>query len=497
MNHLLGIDIGTSSLKAVLYNRNLVPVAQARHEYSTTYPAPDQAEQDPMDWLAALKAAVRSLLDQAAVPATSIAAVGVAGMSSLALPVAADGTPLRRAMIWLDRRSSAESAWIEREHGDRQVAINGNRSDPSNFAPKVMWIRDHEPEVYAAADAFLHTNAFIVRQLTGVSCLDASQSGLSQICRLDDGEYAPELVEAYGIDPRKLPRVAECADVVGRVTAAGAALSGLAEGTPVVAGAMDNVAATMGCRLSQPGDAYVSAGTVTNVGVLLDRPVYDGRGLIYQAGRPGRWLVNGGVDFGGAGLLWFRDILEERDFSGLGALAAETRCGETGLFFLPYMVGQRAPFWNGDTRGVVLGLTPATERRHLVRMFMEGTAFGARHAFDTLNGSRPRRAMLTGGITQNPVWRKLFAEVTGMTLTVPPEIETTTLGAAILAGIGAGVFTDPEDAFARLPVPGAFTPDPAAVAYYDEMFGIFLEAYAGLSGVFTRLSRLRPPAEVA
>lgn len=497
MDHLLGIDIGTSSLKAVLYDRDLRPVSQSKREYPTAYPGPGKAEQNPMDWMSALAASVEELLGAVGVPATSIAAVGIAGMSSLALPVSSEGVPLRSAMIWLDRRAVKENTRVEREFGDRKIAIDGNRGDPSNFAPKVMWIRDNEPEIHAAAHVFLHTNGFVVRQLTGVDSVDISESGLSQICSLESGEYSEELILAHGIDPRKLPPIAACSDVVGRVTGEGAAASGLAEGTPVVAGAMDNVAATIGCRLSKPGDAYVSAGTVTNVGVLLDHPVFEGRGLIYQAGTPGLWLLNGGVDYGGAGLLWFRDVLGEHDLTELGRLVESTRRGESGLFFLPHMVGQRAPFWNDDTRGVVVGLTPSTERRHLVRMFMEGTAFGARHAFDVLSGDRPARAALTGGVTRNSAWRSLFGEVTGMRLDVPPEVETTTLGAAILAGIGVGLFSDRDDALSRLPPPETVIPDPAAVAYYEELYEVFLEAHAGMSGALARLSRLRSSTEVS
>jgi len=495
MDHLLGVDIGTSSLKAVLYDRDLLPVAAARCEYSTAYPGPGRAEQNPEDWTRALRVATDELTARAGISATSIAAVGIDGMSSLALPVDRKGNALRPAMIWLDRRATREARLDERAEAE-QVAINGNRSDPSNFAPKVMWIRDNEPEVYERASSFLHTNAFLVRRLTGVECVDSSEGGLSQICDLRTGEYSESLVAARGIDRRKLPPVVPCSNVVGRVNSDGGAWSGLAEGTPVVAGAMDNVAATLGCRLAIPGDAYVAAGTVTNVGVLLDEPVFDGRGLIYEAGTPGLWLVNGGVDFGGAGLSWFRDLLKNTDYAELGRLVDETRLGEAGLFFLPYMVGQRAPFWNGDTSGVIMGLTPAVERRHLARMFMEGTALGARHAFETLSGRRPRRAVLTGGVTNNATWRRLFAEVTGMTLSVPPETETATLGSAILAGIGVGMFSSRSDALGRLSPPETLTPDAAAVAYYDELFGIFSDTYAGLSNAFTRLSHLHADTEV-
>lgn len=495
MDYLLGIDIGTSSLKASLYDRDLVPVASARHEYATSYPGPGRAEQDPEDWLRALGAAMSELVGRSGVPASAIACIGVDGMSSLALPVDGDGRSLGPAMIWLDRRAAAEARLDDAAEAE-QIAINGNRSDASNFAPKMMWVRDHQPEIYARAAHFLHTNAFLVRRLTGVASVDRSEGGLSQICDLRTGDYSETLIEARGLDRRKLPPVVGCSEVVGRVTAEAAAWSGLAAGTPVVAGAMDNVAATLGCRLLMPGDAYIAAGTVTNVGMLVDAPVFDGRGLIYEAGTPDLWLVNGGVDFGGAGLSWFRDLLGDTDFGELCRLVDDTRAGEAALFFLPYMVGQRAPFWKGDMSGAIVGLTPAVRRSHLARMFMEGTAFGARHAFDTLAGGRPPRAVLTGGITNSTTWRRLFAEVTGMTLSVPPEAETATLGSAILAGMGVGLYGSRADAIGRLPPPEAFSPDPAAAAFYCDLYAVFQDAYAGLSDVLSRLAVLRYPSEV-
>jgi len=488
---LLGADVGTSSLKVALYDEALRPVAQARREYATRYPAPACAEQDPEDWLRAFCAATREVLGAPGIRSAEIAGVGIDGMSSLALPVDADGVPLRPAMIWLDRRAREQAEHGRERFETRQLAINGNRCDPSCFAPKAAWIRDNEPEVYRRAASFLHCNAYLVQRLTGAFTMDVSEAGLSLICDIRTGQYAEELVGAWGLDRSKLPEVARCSDVVGRITSAMAAETGLAAGTPVIAGAMDNVAATVGLGLRMDGDSYIAAGTATNVGILKDAPPRDGKGLVYHFGIDGRWLQNGGADCGGAGLLWFRNLLGNADLASLGELGAGTACGEHPLLFLPYMAGQRAPLWNDSTSGVILGITPGTERRHLARMFMESVALAARHVFEELCPARPSRAALTGGITNNPAWSQLFADVTGMRLSPCALPEVSTLGSAILAGLGVGAFRDAGDALARIPPGQECLPDRGRSEYYAALYQIFSGAYCNVAASLRALDDLR------
>ncbi len=490
---LLGADIGTSSLKVVLFDEDLRALAQSRQEYPTSYPGPGRAEQDPDDWVRAFSRACRQVLEAARARPADVAAAGIDGMSSLALPVDGRGAPLRPAMIWLDRRAVAEAEIGRSRHEPRLLAIAGNRSDPSCFAPKVAWIRDHEPAVYREAASFLHCNGYVVQRLTGAFTMDVSEAGLSLVCDIRNGRYSGELVEAWGLDSRKLPEIAACTDVVGRITPALARETGLAEGTPVIAGAMDNVAATVGLGLRHDGDGYIAAGTVTNVGILRDHPVLDGKGLVYHSGVQGHWLVNGGADYGGAGLLWFRNLLRDPDLPALGELGAKTVCGEHPMLFLPYMAGQRAPLWNDSTSGVVLGITPGTERRHLARMFMESVALAARHVFEELCPERPSRAALTGGITNNAAWSQLVADITGMRLSLCAHADVSPLGAAILAGLGVGVFQDIDEAFARLPPGRECVPDRTYADYYAALYRIFATTYCNVIDNLRSLDGLRRP----
>lgn len=496
LSYILTIDIGTSSLKAVLFDADLGVVAQSKQEYATSYPKIGWVEQTPSDWCEALRLAVADILSRTGLPADAIAGIGVDGMSSLMLPVTSDGTPLSPAMIWLDRRAETESRFITSHHGDLQLAVAGNRSDPSNFGPKAMWLRDHRREVYDAAAALLHCNAYLVHQLTGIFSMDRSEAGLSQLCDIRTGNYSDELIDACGLDRRKLPDIAGCSELVGRVTADAASRFGLAAGTPVIAGAMDNVAATTGLCLRNDGDAYVAAGTATNVGVLIDHPATDGHGLVYHAGVEGRWLINGSVDYGSAGLLWFRNLLGESDFDTLCDGAADIGPGDQTPIFLPYMTGQRAPLWNETLSGAIIGLTPAAERRHLARMFMESTALGARHVFQKLRSERPTSAALTGGITNNRLWTEIFSDATGMKLTLPHQTEVGNLGMAMLTGLGIGRFKSIDEAFSLIPRGETREPEVWRKAYYDDLFGLFGEAYESNLRVLARLNTFRKKYEV-
>ncbi|WP_165790750.1 xylulokinase [Pleomorphomonas carboxyditropha] len=496
MDFILTIDVGTSSLKAALFDAAMTIVAQSKQEYITNYPKIGWAEQNPDDWTRALIWAVHDILDRTRLPPDAIAGIGIDGMSSLMLPVDSQGKPLCPGLIWLDRRAQEQSDFINRQHGALHLSISGNRSDPSNFGPKAMWLRDCRRNVYDASAVLLHCSSYLVHQLTGVFVMNRSEAGLSQLCDIRTGAYSDELIEVSGLDRGKLPEIAGCSEVVGRVTPAAAVTFGLAAGTPVIAGAMDNVAATTGLGLRNDGDAYVAAGTATNVGVLVDAPPVDGHGLVYHSGIDGKWLVNGSVDYGSAGLLWFRNLLGERDFDKLCAAAAETGFASHPLIFLPYMTGQRAPLWNDALSGVMIGITPGTDRRHLARMFMESTALGARHAFRKLRTERPSAAALTGGITNNLLWTEIFADATGMRLIPSGQTEVGNLGLAILAGIGIGSFRSIDDAFALLPRGELREPNPARSKYYDDLFSIFDIAYESNLHALAQLNQIRENYEV-
>ena len=244
--YILSVDLGTTSTKTVLFDEKLKVVSSAKAEYPTQYPNPGWAEQDAEDWWKALVKTCGEVLKMSQIDPSDIVGVGVDSMSSMALPVDKEGTPLRRGLLWLDRRAQKESDWIRSTYGDLQIRINSNDSDPSNFAPKILWMKNNEPELYEATYKFLHCNGYLVNRLTGKMTMDISEAGMSQLCDIRTGQWSKELIDASGIDWSKLPEIFTCTDVVGSVKAQAALETGLPEGIPVIAGAMDNVSATLG-----------------------------------------------------------------------------------------------------------------------------------------------------------------------------------------------------------------------------------------------------------
>lgn len=490
--YILTIDVGTSSSKAALYDRELALVASEKREYATAYPGLGRAEHNPEDWWEAFRESCRALISRKAVDPREIAVIGIDAMSTTLVAVDAEGIPLRPAMIWLDRRGQAQCDRLKEKAGDKLVSLGGNRADPSFFAAKVMWMKDEEPELYAKAAQLLHGNGYMVHRLTGKFSMDVTQCGLSNLCDEAAGQWSDELIGLAGLDREKLPPIYGCSHVVGQVTPGAATETGLVPGIPVVAGTMDNPAAVLGLGVINAGETYISAGTATNVGTCLDGPMKRGDLLLYHHALEGRWLINGGVDFGGSGLRWFRDVLET-DYSQLDDLAGETEGSPVPLIFLPYMIGQRAPLWNDDTRGVFFGLSPEMGRKEFVRAIMESTVFGCRKIFEMIEAEMDHAieaVSLTGGCARNDQWVRLFADITGKTVTPTGLEDAAPLGTAIVAGLGVGLFDSPGQALSLRSQGESVKPDLTKRDYYKDMFALFNGLYDSLSGSYEQLGRI-------
>jgi len=491
--YILSVDLGTTSTKTVLFNEQLKVTASAKAEYPTEYPRHGWAEQDADSWWQALVSTTREILRTSGVDPRDIAGIGIDSMSSMALPLDSRGIPLRKGLLWLDRRAEKESAWIRDTYGEMQVRINSNDSDPSNFAPKILWMKNHEPEIYEKADVFLHCNGYLVFRLTGEYSMDVSEGGLSQLCDIRTGKWSDELIEAAGIDRSKLPEVFQCTDIVGAVTAEAAAATGLAAGTPVVAGAMDNVSACLGLGLHSHGQAYISAGTATNAGACVAAAPEDPTMLNYHHAVPGLYLINGGVDFGGAGLRWFKALIEEENFAEIDRLAEESGYRDEPLLFLPYMVGQRAPLWNTHSRGVAMGMSPDTSRKAMIRMVMEGNALGIRNVFSLIEerGYGIDEIVMTGGCANSTVWTQIFSDILEKDISLPGEMDVAPLGTAIMTAVGVGLFSDFDSALAIQTVRASHAPDRGKSEYYSDLFRIFARLYTAVGPVYEELGALR------
>jgi xylulokinase len=500
---LVGIDIGTTGAKALLSDARGRVLAQAGEEYATAYPHPNWAEQDPADWWRALCLIVPQLFAASGVDPKQVAAICVSDQAPSLVAVDRAGEVLCPAAIWMDRRAEDQCASLRVHVGEGRIAaINGGRVDPYFLAPKLLWLRDQAPAVYARTHQVLQANSYIVHKLCGVFCMDRAVGPLTMLFDGARGDWSAELIGAMGLDEAKLPPVRGCAEIVGHVSAAAAGASGFAAGTPVLGGMVDGAAAAIEAGLVRRGQAVEMTGQSTVLMIGSDRP-YGGRDLfpLGHAVEELHLVVGAQVASGGA-LRWFRDQLgdaERREAAALGIdpfellsrAAASSPPGANRLVFLPYLYGERSPIWDTDARGVLFGLSLATTKADIVRAIMEGAAYGLRHNVEAAaaGGFDPQTLACVGGGARSAVWNQIKADVLQRPITLPAASSGAAMGDAIVAAAAAGVYAGVEEAVAGMVAPGAtYLPRPETAARYDELYGIYRRLYPALRAEFQRLA---------
>lgn len=484
--YMLGVDIGTSACKVALFSPQGEAVAQAVHEYPVLYPKPNWAEQNPEDWWSGVCVAIRAVLTQSQINPRDIASIGVDGQSWSAIAVDAQGRVLCNTPIWTDTRARAECEEIRARIPEETLfALCGNPIQPSYTLPKILWYRNHVPDVYRQAAYILQSNSFIVQRLTGAFTQDVSQ-GYGLCCfDMRQGRWDTAVAQALGVRVALLPPLFQCHEVVGYVTRAAAALTGLREGTPVVAGGLDAACGTLGAGVCEPGEAQEQGGQAGGMSLCIGQYAADPRLILSAHVVPDRWLLQGGTTGGGGALKWLREnIAQDLSFAQLSDLAQTVPAGSDGVLFLPYMAGERSPIWNPNASGVFFGLTYGKSKAHLIRAVMEGVAYALRHNLEVAReaGATAGTLRAMGGSANSLVWTQCKADVTGQTIEVPASDTATTLGAALLGGVGVGLFESFAKATSQtVAVKRLHTPDPARRAVYDQGYARYRELYERLA----------------
>ncbi len=442
---LLGVDVGTTGVRAAVFDVRGGVVAQATEACPYQAPAAGWAEADPQAWWKAACAVIGRVGLQARL--AHVAAVGVTGQAPTLVPIDANGSAIRRAILWLDVRAHAEARAIDAALGPGGAeAIGGNRMHAYYLGAKVAWLRAHERDVVDRAALFLQSHAFIVLRLTGEATCDLSTAMLcTPLFDARARAWSEAGARAVGIPARLLPRTAAAHDVVGAVTSAAAAATGLREGTPVVAGGGDFAASALGAGVIDEGEACLMLGTAGNLLMPMETARFDARLINSHHVGCDRWLSLGGT-LCGAALEWFRgacapgvawDTLETE------ASAVDTHA-LADLMILPYFQGERTPIWDERARGVISGIDRTHQRGHLYRALLEGIALGFRHCLAVAeeNGARFGRVVAANGAGKSALFRQVLADALGLPLTWSDAADgggATLVGAALLAGIGAGV----------------------------------------------------------
>jgi xylulokinase len=479
--YLLGLDQGSTTSRAVLYDLEANIVAEAYREVYPHHPHPTWAEVDPENWWQAITTVIREVLSSSRIDPSTIAGVGLTALLHAAVPVDEAGQPLARAMLWMDQRCQPQVEWMIQQHGDEIKAIMGSGREPSTTvtAPKLRWWLENRPEVIQRTHKLLWPKDFIRYRLTGAMASDPTDAGGAFLLH-PQRRWATEIMDIIGISADKLPPMAEPYDVAGQVTAQAARETGLAEGTPVVTGCGDTLATLIGANANKPGRGCLYIGTAAWLSLGSFARYFAPPDT--SAPRNQRRRGFGATATTGASVKWFRDLVssgaegagvrEPLAYEALFEDAATVEPGAEGVLFLPHLMGERG-LSNPDAKGTFFGLTLAHGRRQLMRAVLEGSAYFLRQLIE--RGGEPLEEMVVvGGGAKSPLWRQIFADVTGVRVRVPRILETGTLGAAILAGVGVGLYPSVAQAAERLvEITMEHTPNPCWRERYDRMYDVY------------------------
>lgn len=494
MSLVLGIDVSTTATKAILVDHVGAVRGIGSAEYDVAMPQPLWSEQDPAVWWEAAQAAIRAVLASAGVTGADVDAVGLTGQMHGAVLLDDRGAVLRPAILWNDQRTAAECDEIRAAVGpDRLIEITGNDAITGFTAPKLLWVRRHEPQTWSRLAHVLLPKDYLRYRLTDEYAMDKADGSGTLLFDLAARSWSGEVLAALGLDAAWLPPTFEGPEVTGRVTRSAAEATGLGEGTPVVAGGGDQSANAVGVGAVVEGTVALSLGTSGVIFATTHAPLHEPHGRVHAFCHavPGRWHLMSVMLSAAGSLRWFRDALAPGEaFGDLAASAAEVEAAADGLFFLPYLSGERSPHPDPLARGAFVGLALRHNRRHLVRAVMEGVAFGLRDGLDLMLEAgmvRPRQIRASGGGLASPVWRQILADVLDAELATTSTTEGAAYGAALLGAVGIHWFASVEAASqALVTATPAAAPGPGS-AHYAEAHGIYRELYPALAPTFRRI----------
>ena len=445
MDTLLGIDLGTTGIKAAVCSPAGALLGESYFEYPLIKPAPSVVEQDAEQWWTLAQKAIRQALRTGGVDGRTVRSLGVSSQGISFVPLDERGHPLRNAINWLDTRASAEAETIRRRYSDADLFhLTGKRPSPSYVLPKLLWLRDHQPDLYRRTHKFLMAHDYLVFKFSDQFVTDHSMAGgtlLYDITRLD---WSSDLMEAFGISVEQLPEVKWSGTSLGTIKPDVAEALGLSKSAIVAVGGQDQKCAALGANI-RPGVATVSLGTASAISCLTDQPVLDIERRIptFPFVVPGYWDLEGVVGTAGGAFRWLREALfPGTAYKTLDSLAADSPPGANGVCFYPHLCGAGSPHWRADVGGAFLGLTLAAGPGDIVRSVLEGVAFEIRENLEVMEamGIAVDKLVLFGGGAKSVLWSQLISDVTGKPAMVTEMVDVANWGACVLAGVGAGLF---------------------------------------------------------
>lgn len=496
---LLGIDIGTTGAKCSVYDLAGDRVASAYREYSMIHPFPGWTEQDPDQWWGAVCHNLLDIFRSQGIDSRRIAVVGTSSTNAV-VPVDCQGQPVYNAISLHDQRSGRQVEWLKEQIGEERIRRSAaNRIANGSFSlPNIRWLIENRPELIHKAHKLLVPCGYVIHKLTGEFSMNRPRMSLTLMSNIYTGDWETEIAEQIGLPLGLLPRPWGSTQIVGQVTKGAAELTGLAPGTPVTAGTIDTVAATVGAGAVEEGDFALTIGSSGRLCSISKAPYDDPRLLNIYGAYEGQYVVVQSTNNACVSLRWFRDtfgaaVAGEAQAAGCGIypyldrMASDAPPGAGGMIWLPYLAGEQSPIWDTRARGVFFRVGLESDYGSFVRAVLEGVAFSQRHCMDVVlsRSAGPDIIPLGGGAANSPLWCQIFADVLGIPVARLKSNETETLGDIIIAAQAMGIREIPPDFGKKMAGSGqVFRPDPGRAAVYEEQYGIYKELYQALKPVF-------------
>jgi xylulokinase len=505
---ILAHDLGTTGNKASLFDEQGNVLSSIFYGYATEYPRPNWVEQNPEDWWTAVCSSTKQLLTTTKINPGQIACLTFSGHMMGCVVLDKQARPLRNALIWADTRAIPQAGRIIDNVGmENAYQITGHRISSSYPAAKIMWVRDHQPEIFANAHKFVQAKDFIIARLTGVFATDYSDASGTILYDLKTYDWSPIMLEAAGLDRSVLPELHESSDVVGGVLANIAEEIGVNPGTPVVIGGGDGSCAAAGAGVIREGSAFNYLGSSSWIALATKEPILDPsmRTFTFAHLMRGMYSPCGAMQAAGGSYQWLRDTFCQQEkeaatqlkispYELMNLQVEKSRPGANGLLYFPYLLGERAPRWNTDARAVYFGLTMGHTRADIIRATLEGITFNLKVILDAFRqqGANIEAMRVIGGGANGRVWRQIMADIYGIPVRRPALLaEATSLGAALAGGIGVGIYKDWSLAESLTPIVDELSPNPALAGMYEKMYRIFNQAYKAFEPLYTEIATIQ------
>ncbi|WP_346936852.1 xylulokinase [Clostridium sp.] len=504
MKYLLGIDIGTSGTKTVLFDRGGNPISSSTAEYPLYQPEIGWAEQDPLDWWKAVCITINQVIKDSNINPESISGIGLSGQMHGLVMLDGDGNVLRKSIIWCDQRTAKECVEITEKVGEKRlIDITANPALTGFTASKILWVRNNEPEIYEKCRKMLLPKDYIRYMLTGEFATEVSDASGMQLLDIKNRCWSKEVLNALDIPIEYLGDVHESIVVSGKVHKKAAQVTGLKENTPVVGGAGDQAAGAIGNGIIKSGQISSTIGTSGVVFAHLDEPIIDEKGRVHTFCHavPGAWHMMGVTQGAGLSLKWFRDNfctneIEVAKYMGIDPYVLMTKeaekvpAGSRGVIYLPYLMGERTPHLNPKAKGVFFGLSAAHTKNEMLRAVIEGVSYSLLDCMEIIKdtGMNPTNVMVSGGGGKSELWRQILADMFNCKVSTNKSSEGPALGVALLAGVGTGVYKDINEACSIAISENSIQyPKEENSLVYKRYYEIYKKIYNDLKGTFELL----------